>query len=89
MSQIVTAKNELTPEELCKSSRAAPFIDFVQKVFALGFSDKPDYDTLRNILVQILHDRKMQADGEYDWTPTQQHSHYHQQLHQLHPSLSQ
>ena len=26
MSQIVTAKNALTPQDLCKSSRAAPFI---------------------------------------------------------------
>jgi hypothetical protein len=36
-------------EELCPISNEC-YKEFVEKVFALDFKDKPDYDQLRNLL---------------------------------------
>ena len=63
------AKSALTPETLCKSSRAAPFLDFAKNVFSLRFNDKPDYECLRRILVKALSERGMVPSDEYDWSP--------------------
>ena len=61
----------LTPESLCKSSRASPLLDFVKYVFSLGFSDVPNYEGLRSILVKVLNDRNMEPTFEYDWNKQQ------------------
>lgn len=44
---ICKAKNQLTPDQLCKSARASCLLPFVSVVHSLSFKERPDYDKLR------------------------------------------
>lgn len=66
--QICMAKNQLTPQALCKSRRASPFLDFVMEVHCLAFDQQPDYNKLRFMLLQIMIENNLPLSNDYDWS---------------------
>jgi casein kinase 1 len=47
-------KNLLTPELLCETAEAKLLLPFLEAVFALEYSEKPNYDSLRFTLLKGL-----------------------------------
>lgn len=43
-------------------------LSFVQKVFAIGFEEEPDYGKLSQILRCILLEKNMVPDLKFDWS---------------------
>lgn len=61
-------KENLVPEEFCKSKEASRhLLSFVKAVLELDFDEKPDYNRLRFLLVKGLLDQNVVPDRHYDW----------------------
>ena len=61
-------KNRVTPEILCgQNEETGVLLPFMKEIFALDFSEKPDYKKLKFLLVQGILDQDLVPDEQYDW----------------------
>lgn len=65
--KILQKKKETPVDELCKSY-PLEFIEFINYVKKLSYTDDPDYNHLRSLLDKIMKDNKYEYDNTFDWT---------------------
>lgn len=59
-------KTEIGVEDLCEGL-PEEFIQFLQKVRAIQFDERPDYDNLRAIFKELFYKNGLEFDYNYDW----------------------
>ena len=66
---IKDVKEKLTPATLVgdESSRSSCLLEFAQEIFKYGFREKPDYLSLRKILVQLMINANYRIDFSFEW----------------------
>jgi len=65
--RILEKKKETTSEELCKNF-PNEFFQYVEYTKSLEYEENPDYDMLKKLFLQVLHNMKDKLDYIYDWT---------------------
>ena len=66
-NKIKHMKSILTPELLCESPEGKRLLPFFKEVFSLRFTQRPDYDKLRFMLLKIMLEINQTPDHKYDW----------------------
>lgn len=61
------AKNSLKPKDLCDSEESLKIVGFIEEIYKYRFADTPNYQRLKDKLLQILIDLKESTDNRYDW----------------------
>ena len=65
--EIIKEKKEEMPlKELCKHM-PNQFIEYMEKVRALKFEERPDYDVLRQMFKELFYDQGFEYDYNFDW----------------------
>ena len=60
-------KQNTTPETLCNASDSSRLLAFVKEIFKLQFTETPDYQKLKFLLVKQLLDLNDTPNGVFDW----------------------
>lgn len=56
-----------TPEMIC-GEFSKVLLGFVTRIFALEYSEEPNYQELINLLLNVLKDNNLEFTGVFDWT---------------------
>lgn len=72
---ILTVKQETTVDEMCEGL-PHQYTEYFNYAFELAFQEEPNYDYLRGLFVQVLHERSWSKDSKFDWTPTGKNSYF-------------
>lgn len=66
------AKNQATPDELCKSKKAKVLLEFVEEIHSLAFNETPNYKKLKFMMVKCMLAHDIILSDQFDWTPPEQ-----------------